>query len=74
MWHDSIVEEVRCNRQVYAARFHHDIKVICRAARQQQEKSGHKVVSLSPRVAPTAMKTHSTNAVSTKELHGNRIP
>jgi hypothetical protein len=37
MWHDSIVEEVRCNRQVYAARFHHDIKVICRAAREQQK-------------------------------------
>ena len=65
MWHDPIVEEVRCNRQVYAARFHHDIKVICRAAREQQEKSGHKVVSLSPRVATTAMKTISTNKVST---------
>ena len=74
MWHDSIVEEIRCNRHVYAARFHHDIEVICRAAREQQEKSGHKVVSLSPRTATTAMNIHSTNKASTTELHGNRIP
>lgn len=38
MWRDSIVEEIRRNRQVYAARCHHDIKAICRAAREQQKK------------------------------------
>lgn len=33
MWRDSIVEEIRRNRQVHAARFHHDIKAIlpCRS-------------------------------------------
>ena len=46
MWRDSIVEEIRRNRQVYAARFQHDIKAICRAAREQQQKSSHKIVSL----------------------------
>ena len=50
MWHDSIVEEVRCNRQVYAARFHHDIKAICRAAREQQKISRHKIVSVVPTI------------------------
>lgn len=38
MWHDSIVEEIRRKRQVYAAKFHHDIKAICRAAREEQKK------------------------------------
>ncbi len=56
MWRDSIVEEIRRNRQVYAARFHHDIKAICRAAREQQEKNDHKIVSLPPRPVTTAMK------------------
>ena len=56
MWRDSIVEEIRRNRQVYAARFQHDIKAICRVARKQQKKSGHKIVSLPPRFVTTAMK------------------
>lgn len=57
MWHDSIVEEVRRNRQVYAAKFHHDIKALCRAAREQQKMSGHKIVSLSPRSVTADLKT-----------------
>ena len=57
MWHDSIVKEVRRNRQVYAAKFHHDIKAICRAAREQQRMSGHKIVSLSPRSVTASLKT-----------------
>ncbi len=57
MWHDSIVEEVRRNRQVYAAKFHHDIKELCRAAREQQKMSGHKIVSLSPRSVTVSLKT-----------------
>ena len=61
MWRDSIVEEIRRNRQVYAARFHHDIKAICRAAREQQKKSGHKIVSLPPRSVTTAMKSDRIN-------------
>ncbi len=35
MWRDPIVEEIRRNRQVYAARFQHDLKAICR---EQQKK------------------------------------
>ncbi len=56
MWRDPIVEEIRRNRQVYAARFQHDIKTICRAAREQQKKNGHKIVLLPPRSVTTAMK------------------
>ncbi len=61
MWRDSIVEKIRRNRQVYAARFHHDIKAICRAAREQQQKSSHKIVSLPPRSVTTAMKANIIN-------------
>ena len=57
MWRDSIVEEVRRNRQVYAAKFHHDIKAICRAARERQKMSGHKIVSLAPRSVTASLKT-----------------
>lgn len=55
MWRDTIVEEVRRNRQVYAERFRYDIKAICRAAREHQKKSGHEIVSLPPRPVATAM-------------------
>jgi len=51
MWHDPIVEEVRRNRQQYAARFNHDIGAICRAAREKQKESGSKIVSRPPRPA-----------------------
>ena len=56
MWRDSIVEEIRRNRQVYAARFQHDIKAICRAAREQQQNSGHKIVSLPSHSVTTFIK------------------
>jgi hypothetical protein len=49
MWRDPIVEEVRRYREEYAARFHHDLKAICRDLRERQEKSGRKIVSLPPK-------------------------
>ena len=58
---DPTVKEIRRNRQVYAARFQHDIKAICRVARKQQKKSGHKIVSLPPRSVPTVIKANSSN-------------
>ena len=38
MWRDPIVEEVRRVREEYAARYHYDIKAICRAARESEKK------------------------------------
>ena len=52
MWRDPIVEEVRRVREEYAARYHYDIKAICRAARESEKKSDHEIVSLSPRPVP----------------------
>ncbi len=39
MWRDPIVAELHLNREAYAVRFNHDIKAICRAAREQQKKA-----------------------------------
>ena len=57
MWRDPIVAEVRSNRENYASRFNHDIKAICRAAREQQKISGREIVSLPPRPVAKTVKT-----------------
>jgi len=51
MWRDPIVEEVRRNREQYAAKYDYDIGAICRAARERQKESGRKVVSRPARPA-----------------------
>ena len=65
MWRDPIVEEVRGNRAAYAARFNHDIKAICHAAREEQKRSLHEVVSLPPRRVATTMNLDAGPAVRT---------
>jgi hypothetical protein len=49
MWRDPIVEEVRRYRQDYAAQLNYNLKAICRDLRKKQNKSGRKIVSLSPK-------------------------
>ena len=66
MWRDPIVEEVRGNRAAYAARFNHDIKAICHAAREEQKRSLHEVVSLPPRRVATNMNLNAGPAVRTE--------
>ena len=66
MWRDPIVEEIRGNRAAYAARFNHDIKAICHAAREEQKRSLHEVVSLLPRRVATTMILDAGPAVRTE--------
>ena len=66
MWRDPIVEEVRGNRAAYAARFNHDIKAICHAAREAQKRSLHEVVSLPPRRVATTVNLDARPAVRTE--------
>ena len=66
MWRDPIVEEVRGNRAAYAARFNHDIKAICHAAREEQKRSLHEVVSLPPRRVAITVKIDAVPAVRTE--------
>ena len=49
MWKDPIVEEVRAVRQALAAKLNYDAEAIWRDLREQQEKSGRKVVSFPPK-------------------------
>lgn len=44
-WQDPIVAEVRAVRQTLFAAAGHDIREFCRRAREEQERSGHRVVT-----------------------------
>lgn len=44
-WTDPIVDEVRRARDAYAARFDYDLRAILRDLKEQEQRSGCKVVS-----------------------------
>ena len=44
-WSDPIVDEVRRTRDAYAARFNYDLRAIYRDLKEQEKRSGRKVVS-----------------------------
>ncbi len=46
---DHIVDQVRRIREAQAARHGFDVKAILEAAKKQQRRSGHKVVSFLPK-------------------------
>ena len=48
---DPIVAEIRKHRDEHAKRFNHDLHTICADLMARQEKSGHRLVRLKPRVA-----------------------
>jgi hypothetical protein len=44
IWSDPIVDEVRRVRDAYAARFNYDLRAIYRDLKEQEKRSGRKVV------------------------------
>lgn len=57
-WSDPIVDEVRRARDAYAARFNYDLRAIYRDLKEQEKRSGRKVVSYaesSTGVAPSKL-------------------
>ena len=46
MWTDPIVEEIRREREAYAAKFNFDIVAICRDLQRRELESGHEIVTL----------------------------
>ncbi len=44
-WSDPIVDDVRRARDAYAARFNYDLRAIYRDLKEQEKRSGRKVVS-----------------------------
>lgn len=54
---DPIVEEVRIARQEHAEKFNHDLEAICEDLKRIERESGHRLVSLPPRLTkPTAVR------------------
>ena len=49
MWKDEIVEEVRKNREAYAAKFNFDLQAMYMDLKKAERKSKRKKVSLKPR-------------------------
>ena len=46
MWTDPIVEEIRREREAYAAKFNFDLEAIYQDIKRQEQESGHEVVAL----------------------------
>ncbi len=53
MWRDSIVEEIRTIRKEHAQQYNYDIRAIFTALKEEEKKSGRKIVSFQPRRFPS---------------------
>lgn len=51
-WSDPIVDEVRRARDAYAARFQYDLRAIFRDLKEQEKRSGRKLVSYAQGAEP----------------------
>ncbi len=49
MWKDEIVEEVRKNREAYAAKFNFDLQAMYEDLKKAERKSGRRKVSFKPK-------------------------
>jgi transposase len=49
MWKDEIVEEVRRNRDAYAAQFNYDLNAIYQDLKARERRSKRKLVSFPPK-------------------------
>ena len=57
MWKDPIVEEVRTIREKHAAKFKYDLDAICRDLKEQERKSGRRLMSLAAKKPTRGAKT-----------------
>ena len=57
MWIDPIVEEVRKVREEHAAKFNYDLERILKDLKEQEQRSGLKLVSLPPKRPATVNQT-----------------
>jgi hypothetical protein len=49
MWKDEIVEEIRRQREAYAAKFNYDLEAIYRDLKEKEQEGKRHTVSLSPK-------------------------
>jgi hypothetical protein len=62
MWKDEIVEEVRKNREAYAAKFNFDLQAMYDDLKKAERKSRRKKVSFKPKKPISVELTIKTNA------------
>jgi len=62
MWKDEIVEEVRRNREAYAAKFNFDLQAMYDDLKKAERKSRRKKVSFKPKKPISVELTIKTNA------------
>ena len=67
MYDDPIVAEIRRIRDAYAKRFNYDLAAICRDLREQQERSGRRVVKLEPKRPKTQPVNNATEQTDEPE-------
>ena len=53
MLNDPIVEEMRKNGQVFVTRYKNDLAAICKALKEVEQASGHKLITGKPQQLPT---------------------
>jgi hypothetical protein len=63
MWKDEIVEEVRKNREAYAAKFHFDLQAMYEDLKKAERKSKRKKVSFKPK-SPARIELKSKSVAS----------
>jgi hypothetical protein len=49
MWKDHIVEEIRAIREEHARKYDYDLRAIFDALKEEEKKSGRKIVSFHPK-------------------------
>ena len=54
---DPIVEEMRANGRAFAAKHDNNISRMCKALRENQQKSGRKVISRQPKRIATSVES-----------------
>lgn len=65
MWTDPIVEEVRKNREDFAAQFNFNLRAMGRALQELEKASGRHVVSFAPKVCHSLSRQEEGERLST---------
>ena len=74
IWSDPIVDEVRRAHDAYAARFNYDLKAICRDLKEQEKRSGRKIVSYAKDSATSKRAKLSTMSAASDNMQVQDLP
>ena len=72
-WSDPIVDEVRRARDAYAARFNYDLRAIYRDLKEQEKRSGRKIVSYAEDSTGAELNTSVASEVKRRTAEEERL-